>query len=82
MYFVTSKRPGYALFSMTPSERAAIGVTEDQKHVHLLERTEAGWRVHRDWAVDEHSHTELMTRLARVEEPANIEELLRLALGA
>ena len=82
MYFVTSKRPGYALFSMTPSERVAIGVTEDQKRVHLLERTDAGWRLHRDWAVDEHSHTELMTRLARVDEPATIDELVRVALGA
>ena len=39
MYFVTTKRPGYALFCMTPSERAAIAVTDDQRRVHLLERT-------------------------------------------
>ena len=36
MYFVTIKQPGYALFSTTPSERAAIGLTEDQKRVHVL----------------------------------------------
>jgi hypothetical protein len=80
VYFVTSKRPGYALFSMTPSERVAIAVTEDQKRVHLLHRTAAGWEVYREWAVEDHSHTELMTRLGGVEEPATIDELLRLAL--
>jgi hypothetical protein len=82
MYFVTSKRPGYALFCLTPSERAAIAVTDDQKRVHVLERTAAGWRVQRDWPVEEHSHTELMTRLALVEEPATVDELVRLGTGA
>jgi len=82
VYFVTSKRPGYALFSMTPSERAAIGVTDDQKRVHILERTASGWRVHSDWPVEQHSHTELMTRLALVvDEPATIEELVHLGAG-
>ena len=81
MYFVTSKRPGYALFSMTPSERAAIGVTEDQKRVHLLERAGADWWIVHDWAVDEHSDTELMTRLGPLDEPATVAELARLALG-
>lgn len=82
MYFVTSKRAGYALFCMTPSERAAIGVTDDQKRVHLLARGDGGWRVHGDWPVEEHSHTELMTRLAQRDEPGTVEELLELALGA
>src|SRR5438552_1980429 len=82
VYFVTSKRPGYALFSMTPSERAAIAVTDDQKRVHLLERVGSEWRVCRDWPVEEHSHTELMTRLALVDEPASIEEIARLGAGA
>jgi hypothetical protein len=81
MYFVTTKRAGYALFCMTPSERAAIGVTVDQKRVHLLERGGDDWRVCRDWPVGEHSHTELMTRLAACEEPATVEELLRIAVG-
>ena len=79
MYFVTSKRKGYALFSMTPSERAAIGVTEDQKRVHLLERAGTEWRVLHDWPVEERSHTELMTRLGAVDEPATVAELVRLA---
>ena len=82
MYFVTTKRAGYALFCTTPSERAAIGVTDDQQRVHLLTRTPAGWEVRHDWPVAEHSHTELMTRLAPLEEPETIEELVRLALGA
>lgn len=82
MYFVTTKRPGYVLFSMTPSERAALGVTDDQQHVQVLERAGAEWRVHRDFAMAEHSHTELMIRLAAVDEPATVEELVRLALGA
>ena len=82
MYFVTSKRPGYALFAMTPSERAAFAVTDDQKRVHLLERTADGWRVHDDWPVEEHSHTAIMTRLGDVEEPATVAELARLVRGA
>jgi len=82
MYFVTTKRLGYVLFAMTPSERAAVGVTEDQQRVHVLERAGTEWRVHREFPIAEHSHTELMTRLAAVDEPATVEELVRLALGA
>ena len=81
MYFVTSKRAGYALFAMTPSERAAIGVTDDQKRVRVLERVGGDWRVYKDWPVEEHSHTELMTRLALLEEPPTAAELVRLATG-
>ena len=82
MYFVTTKRPGYALFCMTPSERAAIGVTDDQKRVHLLAREGAGWTIRQDWPVAERSHTELMVRLGAVDEPATVEELVRLACGS
>ncbi len=81
MYFVTTKRPGYALFSMTPSERAAIGVTDDQTRIHLLARDGREWRVRCDWPVDEHSHTEIMVRLGGVDEPATVDELARLAVG-
>jgi hypothetical protein len=80
VYFVTIKQAGYALFATTPSERAAIGLTDDQQHVHVCERAAGGWRVVRDLPVDEHSHTELMIRLGRVPEPASVDELLRLAL--
>jgi hypothetical protein len=82
VYFVTMKQAGYALFSTTPSERAAIGLTEDQSRVHLLERTGDGWRVVRDWPIEEHSHTELMVRLGGIDEPASIDELVRLAIGS
>lgn len=81
MYFVTTKRPGYVLFSMTPSERAAVAVTEDQQRVHVLERAGTEWRVHREFPMAEQSHTQLMTRLATVDEPPTVEELVRLALG-
>ena len=81
MYFVTSKRPGYALFSMTPSERAAIAVTDDQRRVHLLERTGTSWRVVQDWPVEERAHTDIMTRLGGVEEPATVAELVRLIVS-
>ena len=82
MYFVTTKRAGYSLFCMTPSERAAIALTDDQKHVHLLERSASEWTVRHEWPVEEHSHTELMLRLADRDEPATVAELVRLVLGA
>jgi len=79
VYFVTSKRPGYSLFSMTPSERAAIGLTDGQDRVHLLERVGTDWQVRQEWPVAERSHTEIMVRLGAIDEPATIDELLRLA---
>jgi len=81
MYFVTTKRPGYALFCMTPSERAAIAVTDDQTRVHVLERSGAEWRVAQDWPVQERSHTDIMTRLGEVAEPATAAELIQLILA-
>ena len=82
MYFVTIKRAGYCLFCMTPSERAAIALTDDQRRVHLLERRGAEWSVRQDWSVDEHSHTDLMVRLGRIPEPATVDELVRLAVAS
>jgi hypothetical protein len=81
MYFVTTKRAGYALFCMTPSERAAFGVTEDQQRVHLLVRDGADWRVREDWPMAERSHTEVLVKLGAVEEPESLDELARLALA-
>lgn len=78
MYFVTIKRPGYALFSTTPSERVAVGLTEDQHRVHLALRGADGWSVVRDWPVEEYSHTELMLALGKVEEPADPSAVLAL----
>lgn len=69
MYFVTTKRPGYALFSTTPSERVAVGLAEDQQRLHLLLRGELDWSVVREWPVEEYSHTDLMLALGKVEEP-------------
>jgi len=82
VYFVTVKRPGYVLFCLTPSERVAIGLTDDQRRVHLLERRGSEWNVYREWPIDEHSHTDLMQRLATVDEPATIDALVRIATGA
>ena len=82
MYFVTSKLPGYSLFCMTPSERAAFAVTDDQKRVHLLARDGKEWHVRHDWAVEEHSHTEILVRLGGVDEPGTVDELARLAVGS
>jgi hypothetical protein len=81
VYFVTIKRPGFVLFCLTPSERAAIGLTDDQRRVQLLERRGNDWALYREWPIDEHSHTELMQRLATVDEPATIDALARAATG-
>jgi hypothetical protein len=81
VYFVTIKRPGYALFSMTPSERAAIGLADDQQRVHLLERREHDWTVVREWPVGEVSHTDFMLRLATLDEPATLDDLARIGSG-
>ncbi len=76
MYFVTTKHPDYVLFCMTPSERAAIGLTE--KHVvHLLARDGASWKVAREWPGSTYSHTDFMVALGDVEEPADPFELAR-----
>ena len=37
MYFVTTSKPDYILFSMTPSERGAVALTEERQ-VHVLSR--------------------------------------------
>src|SRR3989442_31120 len=55
---------------MTQSERAALGLTDDQQHVHLLERAGKDWRVRQEWDVAERSHTDVMVHLGRFEEPA------------
>lgn len=81
MYFVTIRQPGYCLFSMTPSERAAIALADDQERVHILERTGDDWTVRQEWPVSEQSHTDLMRRLADVDEPVSFDELVRLASG-
>jgi hypothetical protein len=77
MYFVTTNRQGYILFSMTPSERAAIGLT-DKQVVRLLLRASGGaeWTVLREWNAKEFSPTDFMAALHDAEEPADPHRLL------
>jgi hypothetical protein len=77
MYFVTTKHAGYVLFCLTPSERAAVGLT-DKQIVHLLVRDAAcgEWRILREWNVADYSHTDFMAALHQREEPADPRQLL------
>ncbi len=77
MYFVTTKRTGYVLFCTTPSERAAVGLTE-QHIVHLLVRepTRDDWVVLAQWNGRDYSHTDFMAALHRHSEPADPRRLL------
>jgi hypothetical protein len=77
MYFVTTKRSDYILFCTTPSERAAIGLTEKQM-VHLLARPsrEDEWRILCEWNAKAYSHTDFMAALHQVSEPADPQQLL------
>jgi hypothetical protein len=76
MYFVTTKREGYVLFCLTPSERAALGLTE-KRLVHLLVRQgSTDWVVLCEWEASEFSHTDFLAALHRVEEPADPKRLL------
>lgn len=77
MYFVTTKHPGYVLFCMTPSERAAVGIT-DKRIVHVLERA-AGtneWTTIAQWPASQWSHTSFLAAWHRRTEPTDPRELL------
>lgn len=78
MYFVTTKHPDYVLFCMTPSERAAVGLTEG-KVVRLLVQREGQWEIAREWEAERLSHTDFMVAAGRLPEPKDPLELLRLA---
>jgi len=82
VYFVTLKRAGYCLFSVSPSERFGVGLLDDQQRVHVLERDGADYVVRKEWAVDQVSHTDIMLRLGGVPEPASAADFIRLAQGA
>lgn len=77
MYFVTINRPGYVLFSATPSERAAIGLT-DKQVIHFLLRDAATkeWKVLRTWKAADYSQTDFMAALHHVAEPDDPRQLL------
>jgi len=77
MYFVTMKRAGYVLFSTSPSESIAVGLTADQKRLHLLFRESGDWTVVREWPVEEYSHTDLMLAIGKIEEPADPKQVLK-----
>lgn len=79
MYFVLTKRPGYVLFAMTPSERFAIGLADDQATAHLFARRGDGtWQIAREWKTADFSHTAFMAALRRREEPQDLSEWLAL----
>jgi len=76
MYFVTTKQPGYVLFSMTPSERAALGLTEQQRVQLLLRQPDGSWKVRHEWDTNQFSHTQFMAALHYRDEPSDPERLL------
>lgn len=76
MYFVTTKQAGYVLFSMTPSERAAIGLTETQRVHLLLRQPDGSWKVRHEWDTAKFSHTQFMAALHYRDEPSDPEHLL------
>lgn len=79
MYFVTTNRAGYVLFSMTPSERAAIALTDKQIVRLLLRDAKSGeWSVLREWNAKEYSATDFMAALHDAPEPSDPQQLLDL----
>ncbi|HYD50670.1 MAG TPA: hypothetical protein VEB21_20100 [Terriglobales bacterium] len=76
MYFVTTSRKGYILFTMTARERGAVGLTEAQM-VHFLVKGEGGdWHVVHEWDGRKYSHTDFMGSLHRIPEPEDPRDLL------
>jgi hypothetical protein len=83
MYFVTVGKKPYILFCKTPSERAAIALTE-KRAVHLLRRGDGPdeWNVFAEWDGDEFSHTDFMSAMHHREEPADPKGLLQVLPAA
>lgn len=77
MFFVTTKHPDYVLFAMTPSERAAVGVTE-KGEVHLLFRPPSAtvWQIFARWNNQDFSHTDFMVAWHYRDEPTEPTGLL------
>jgi len=76
MYFVTSKQTGYLLFCTTANERSAIGLTEKQVVQILEPDSAASWKLVAEWPAEAYSHTDFMTALHSVAEPADARALL------
>lgn len=77
MHFVTTRRPDYVLFTMSPSERFALGLTEKQQ-VRLFVRDPQGdWALLHEWDGARYSHTEFMASLHRVREPDDPKDVLK-----
>jgi len=79
MYFVTTKRDGYVLFCLTPSERAALGLTE-KGVVRLLARARStdDWSVLREWNAADYSPTDFLVAVHHRDEPRDPKQLLAL----
>jgi hypothetical protein len=77
MYFITVGKKPWILFCKTPSERAAIALTEKQV-VQLLRRGPGtdDWQVFAEWSADELSHTDFMSAMHHRDEPADPNQLL------
>lgn len=77
MYFITVGKKPWILFCKTPSERAAIALT-DKQVVQLLRRGEGAddWTVFAEWSADEYSHTDFMSAMHHRDEPADPTGLL------
>lgn len=77
MYFVTMNRKPYVLFAKTPSEKAAIALTEKQT-LQLLQLRDGSdeWDVMAEWNAGDFSHTDFMLAMHHREEPAEPKQLL------
>ena len=82
MYFVTSKRSGYVLFCMTPSGRAAIGLSEDRRVYMFVRAADGEWKTLREWEAGTLSHTDLLLALGDHDEPDDPRRLLELVPSA
>ncbi len=83
MYFVTVGKKPWIMFCKTPSERAAIALTEKQM-VQLLKRGQEmdDWQVLAEWSAEEFSHTDFMSAMHQRNEPEDPKELLRVLPAA
>lgn len=77
MFFVPVMWAGYDVACLTPSGRAAIGVTHE-KVGRLFARAGTEWRILHEWPVDRLSYTEIMTYLGEHPEPETPEGIVTL----